>query len=421
VIANLTDVFEAYALDGVKEYREKFPESFEGVTFDGKMYAFPYMNDNFHQTPFLWIRDDWLENTGSKAPETVEEMVELARMFKNSDPDGNGRSDTWGLGVNKNIAASDLGSITGLLSAYGIPGRQNNAIFYRRNGKITFAYIQEEAKAALAVARDMYAEGLIDPEFTVKDASILEQDIASGSLGMLYHMNWGTWYPFNLIYESDDVITRPYPIPKAEGYEYKVGIEDSRTGDVFMVSSSCKNPEAVIKILNLYYNTVEASSDADSFITYWSDEQYRLCPIYVGIPTELYAPDLFEAFEKGSGDELSGTAKSYYGYVKGFEDGSATDANAYGTWGQMFDRGSMAIALKDYRNDNAIVSNILSNDIPEIWLQNNGTLGTMVDTAYTDIIVGNKPLDSFDQFVKDWLAAGGQQTLDEMERLYPAE
>jgi putative aldouronate transport system substrate-binding protein len=45
----------------------------------------------------------------------------------------------------------------------------------------------------------------------------------------------------------------------------------------------------------------------------------------------------------------------------------------------------------------------------------------MVKTTFTAIITGEKDLSYFDTFVQDWLAAGGQQTLDEMEKLYPKQ
>ena len=45
----------------------------------------------------------------------------------------------------------------------------------------------------------------------------------------------------------------------------------------------------------------------------------------------------------------------------------------------------------------------------------------MVETTFVDIIVGNKDLDYFDEFVKNWLAAGGQETLDWLDAKYPAE
>lgn len=420
-IREIESVFDAYATDAVKAYRTNYPDSFEGASIDGTLAAFPYMNDNFHQAANLWIRDDWLENTKSEPPTTVEEMVELARKFTFEDPDGNGQDDTYGFALNKNVVQSNYATLLGLIGAYGVPGYSSTGIFYRDDsGEMTFAYIQPQLKDALALVHEMYKEGLIDPEFIVKDIATMEADIASGSIGMMYHMNWGTWHPFNISYQDSGVITRPYPIPTIEGIEPKMGIQSNMTGDLFMVSAACEHPEAIIKILNLYEQVAVSSDNPEDFKTYWADEQYRLSPIYIGIPTELFAPVLHEALAKQSPEGLAGTALEYYNYVVGFEDGSlANDSNAYGTWGQMHAAGTMRLDL-DAQARGELVVNIMANEIPEIWKQNGSVLGTMVETAFTDIITGNKGIDSFDQFVEDWLEAGGRQTLEEMDKLYPA-
>jgi putative aldouronate transport system substrate-binding protein len=418
-VMDITEVFDKYATDEVKQYKTDYADAFEGATVDGKLYAIPYMNNNFHQCTNLWIREDWLKNTGMSVPTTIEEMVELARVFRTGDPDGDGvDGNTYGLCLANDVIQNNYGTIMGILEAYGVPCYGDKGIFYRRDGKITFSYIQPECKEALAVVRDMYAEGLIDPEFTVKDTSILETDWAQGKIGMTYHMNWGTWHPFNIIYEDQSVITYPHPLPTADGYEVKQGIQSNQTGEFFVISSKCKNPEAVIKMLNLY-EKVAISGSEEEFKNYWADEQYRLSPIYLGIPGENYAPILHEALAAGSSAGLKGTVLQYYNYVKGFEDGSlAKDANAYGTWGQMFSEGSMKIDL-DYQKNGQIVTNIMAAQEPDIWTQNSSVLVDLVKAAYTAIITGEKDLDYFDTFVQEWLAAGGQETLDEMEKLYP--
>ncbi len=421
-LADITDVFNEYATDSVKAYMEKYPDCFEGVMMDGRLYGFPYMDDNTRLAMYLWIRDDWLENTNSEVPQTVEEMVELAKTFTFDDPDGNGVDDTYGFAFNKNIVETNFGTLSGLFAAYGIPGHTDQGIFYRRDGgDITFAYIQPEVKEALKVAREMYEAGIIDKEFIVKDGAALETDIAQGTIGMMYHMCWGDWYPYNMIYEESGVITRPYPIPTVEGYEYKIGINSNKLTDKFMISANSEHPEAVIKILNLYNSLIYEETDPVWYNDYWANEQYRLCPIFVGIPTELHGPAVFDALANGTGDELPTAVKLVYDNVVGFEDGTKTTSDAYGTWGQLSERGSIAISNIDYTDDAAFIRNIMSTDMPDIWIQNSSVLGDMVNQAFTDIIIGAKPLDYFDEFVENWLAAGGQQTLDELEELYPAQ
>ena len=418
LIMDLTDIFEEYASPELKSYREKFPESFEGCMKDGRMYAFPYMTDNFHECTFLWIRDDWLKNLNAEVPTTIDEMIELARRFTYEDPDGNGINDTYGLALSNKIMDTTYGNLMGLAQAYGLPASGTSGIFYRgEDGKITYPYIQPEMKEVLRIAHDLYAEGIIDPEFIVKENPQMEQDVLLGKVGMMYHMSWGDWLPFNLSFEDSGVITRPYPIPTQEGYDFKMGIPSNKTGQVWMISKECEHPEAAIKILNLYLETCINTQDPKDFETYWADEQYRFCPIYVGIRTpENFADVLLDAMANDTGDQLPANLRTVYGYIVNFENGTDTGSNAYGTWGQMGERGAVVIALTDYKGH--VITNLMADKRPEIWMQNSGVLETIEIQAFTDIITGQKPLDYFDQFVQDWLNAGGQQTLDALEAMY---
>ncbi|MBW7453426.1 extracellular solute-binding protein [Paenibacillus sepulcri] len=421
-LADLTDVYNKYASDSLKEYQKRFPDSFKGATVNGKLYAIPRMNDNFHEAPFLWIREDWLKNTNSQPPKTIEEMVALAEKFATGDPDGNGiNGDTYGLALNKDLIRQNHGSILGLVSAFGVPGRDESMFYRDENAKMTFAWIQPNMKAALSLLADMYKKGLINKEFTSKDESALVEDITSGKIGMAYGSNWGTWYPYNNVYKKDGVIVHPYSIPTESGYDYKIGIESNAVGQMTMVSADFKHPEAAINILNLYDQTVNYSTKED-YLKYWADEQYRLSPVFIDQPGEVYAADLLEAFDKGSSDGLPPAAKPLYDYIAGFENGSlAKDDNAFGTWGQMSRSGSLPIVLNKYIPDKAIVQSILGIQRPDEWLTNVASLDTLTITAFTNIITGAKPVDYFDTFVQQWLKAGGQQTLDELDKMYPAK
>jgi putative aldouronate transport system substrate-binding protein len=83
--------------------------------------------------------------------------------------------------------------------------------------------------------------------------------------------------------------------------------------------------------------------------------------------------------------------------------------------------GSLQIVLNKYQPDNAVVQSILGIRRPDVWLTNVSALDTLTITTFTDIITGAKPVDFFDTFVQQWLKAGGQQTLNELEKMYPAK
>lgn len=80
----------------------------------------------------IWVRKDWLDKLGLKAPTTLEEFFEVARAFTERDPDGNGRNDTFGFGGV--IDFDTAGILPGLglgnhfqwvYGAYGVAGTWN--------------------------------------------------------------------------------------------------------------------------------------------------------------------------------------------------------------------------------------------------------------------------------------------------------
>ncbi len=420
-LADLSAAKAQYQSPEVAAYLDQYKEAVDGATFDGKLMAIPRANDNFHEAPFLWIRDDWLANTGMKAPTTIEEMTALAKVFATGDPDKNGvNGDTYGLALNKDLIRQNHGSILGLVSAFGVPGRDESQFYRDENGKMTFPWINPNMKPALSTLAQMYKDGLINKEFTAKDESALVEDITNGKIGMAYGSNWGTWYPYNNVFKKDGVIVHPYAIPQAADYKYKIGVESNATGQMTCVSSTCKNPEAAIKILNLYMQIINESPE--NFDKYWSNEQYRLCPVYTDVASENWFREINDVLNgKKDASTLSKGAIPNYNFVKGFEDGTNKDDNAFGTWGQMGKTGSLQWIVNKYEPDGAMVVSLLGMKRPEVWTTNVSILDTLTITSFTDIIIGVKPVDSFDEYVKSWLAGGGQQTLDEMDQLYPVK
>lgn len=97
------------------------------VSIDGKIYALQ-APAQLTTRQGLFIRQDWLDKLGLKAPTNLDEFLAVAKAFTEKDPDGNGKNDTYGFGALSNGSA-DSGwlwrSFEFIYGAYGLPGVWN--------------------------------------------------------------------------------------------------------------------------------------------------------------------------------------------------------------------------------------------------------------------------------------------------------
>ena len=422
-IADITDVFNQYAGDDLKSKIEMYPSSSDYVRVNGRMYGIPPFNGNEQMAPLLWIREDWLRNVGLQPPRTVEEMVEVARAFTFRDPDRNGRNDTYGLGLQSSINVRDHGTIGGLLSAFGIPTHSFDVYYPGRDGKITSPYIQPEVKEALQVLQDMYKEGLIDPEFITTDMTKIQQDISRGRFGMAYGPQWGTWSPWNYAYNAENnwAVTRAHPVPTKAGYTPKYGYNSNKaSGDIIVINSRVSNPEALIKMVNHYlaFNN-DWTPEADR-IRYNDNEQYRFNPVYIGEPLEIrIGPILLDALRRRDPSVLAPVYQDYYDRIVAFDTNPrGQESDTYGRWGQYAQGMSMDIILNQYKPSGNMVESYLGVERPQSLIDLDASLQKIVDQVFTEIITNQRPVSYFDTFVQDWLRAGGQRILDDLDALY---
>lgn len=421
--ADLTEVYDQYGNDWMKMIKQKYPAAFEFATVDGKLYGIPPLNDNRQFASLLWIRDDWLKNLNLKPPATINEMIGVARAFTFNDPDGNGRNDTYGLALNNGIVEGGFASIAGFLSAFGIPAYGHISYYRGTDGKMTFSYLDPRMKDALTVLAQMYKEGLIDPEFTVRDLNKIAEDFSSGRVGMEYGVNWNTWWGWNGLYTATGVLVHPYPIPIQPGITPILAHESNMaSGDITVISSKHKNPEALVKMFNLHNSLINPYMSDEIYAKYDADEQWRLTPALINEPQEPNYQPLFQAaLEKGSSEGMPANLISRYNQIRNFAAGLDTTPDSYGLWGQYSLEGSMYIIMNNYIPKGWLQGSILGAVWPQSLIDNDASLQKITVQALTEIITGIKPIAAFDTYVQDWLRAGGQQVLDDLDKLYPVE
>lgn len=150
------------ALDEIEGMRDYI------TTPNGNIYSLPNVDGSLHvqYNMKLWINTQWLDNLGLEMPTTTEEFYQVMKAFKEQDANGNGD-------LNDEIPLSTVTSGAGtqidgfLMNPFQLTSETNK--LYLDNGKVTFAPVQEGYKEGLKYLKQLYSEGLLNPESFTQD------------------------------------------------------------------------------------------------------------------------------------------------------------------------------------------------------------------------------------------------------------
>jgi len=133
----------------------QLPEAvFQNASINGRLYGVPRSRD-LGRNGFGY-RLDWLNNLGLKEPETIDELYNMLVGFTFDDPDGNGKDDTYGLGITSYAGTWDIMQVWfGAPNGWGIDD----------NGDLVPAILTDGYNDALKWFRKVYSEGLVNPDF----------------------------------------------------------------------------------------------------------------------------------------------------------------------------------------------------------------------------------------------------------------
>ncbi|WP_409344975.1 extracellular solute-binding protein [Paenibacillus sp. MBLB4367] len=174
-----------------KSYLEKHPELKPYLNFNGQVYAISFARETVANHG-MWIRKDWLDKLGLKAPTTVEELIEVARKFKDGDPDGNGKADTVPIALS--TSASTI-----YRSLFFTSENQ----WYVEDGKLKFGRTLDRFADSLAFQKQLFDEGLIDKEY-ITDTNFQRstQLLTTGKAG-IYFGNWDMETQYRELIKND--------------------------------------------------------------------------------------------------------------------------------------------------------------------------------------------------------------------------
>lgn len=140
LVADMTDIYEAEASSLYKSLNTQ--DILDNMTTGGRMYGLPLPGNKYIGNAVLFVRTDWMEQLGLELPETIDDVVNMARAFKEAKLGG---EDTIGLMFADGSGVND-GHLQGFMNGYGA----YRNIWVEVDGKL--AWEQHAARNAGSVA-----------------------------------------------------------------------------------------------------------------------------------------------------------------------------------------------------------------------------------------------------------------------------
>ncbi|MFC5402756.1 extracellular solute-binding protein [Cohnella soli] len=422
MVEDLTEVWNKYASPLTKQiFTEEGNIALDSATFNGKLMAIPSVSGSFDASTLLWVRSDWLKKLNLPEPKTIDDVVKIADAFTNQDPDGNGKKDTIGLELQKELYERNSGyaGIDGFMFGYHAYPR-----FWIKDasGNLVNGSIQPEVKAALLKLQEMYKAGLIDKEFGSKDTNKAAEPQGAGKNGLSYGHMWNPLFPFNASRDNDPKAEwTAYPIVSVDDKPAMPGITQS-INDFVAVKKGYANPEAAIKMLNLYIERNYGKSKTLETLQKYAKtpdgiEVFKFAVMRAGSSKQNLNIHLSvtEALKSKDTSKLDPTQKETYDLITKYLSGSGTTAE----WSQdrIFGETGSFRAMNEYAKNNLDYYNEFYGTPTKTMAAKQSTLDKMEYEVFTKIIMGDS-IDKFDKFVQDWKKVGGDEITKEVNEWY---
>lgn len=411
LLAELSGVYEQYASPALRDTMEADPTVMDSVRIDGKMYALPFPEDPINHANIMWLRHDWLEKLGLPEPKTLDDLLAVMDAFREKDPDGNGKKDTFGLGIIHN----DLKGFVNSMHAY-------SGIWIKgADGQLAYSSVQPEMKAALQKLQELYKKGIIDKEYSSKGDKVYE-DIVGGKIGLIYAGPATPNYPLQQSFENDGADWRPYPLTSMDGQPSKSQRFSGSYPVYYVVSKEAKHPEAAVKIANLFLENVYGK-DAKGEYLYGANGE----PSYAYPPISIWPKnknigihrDIVEAEKSGSTSHFKFVTEGTLNYdqsVQYRKEGKKEFWKIDRTFGP---EGGYKVVDEMLKND-LYQPNQFYGVNTDTMDTNKSVLDTLEFETFTKIIMGAS-IDEFDKFTAEWNKLGGEQITKEVNEWFASK
>lgn len=355
-------------------------------TGEGKIYTIPNIMEYGRNGGM--IRQDWLDKLGLKMPTTQEEYVEVLRAFKNGDPNGNGLQDEIPTG-----GRAEAKWMEHLFAMYGVAIWEGTPQWDIYNGELTYSAVTPNMRDALQWMASLYAEGLMDPESLLNDKAAWDGKINSDIVGSWSHIPQEAYNYAETINKTtganpDIAILPALSAPGYEGYYTALHINSIQ----FVVANTDDEAkiQSVMKMLDAY-------ADESLWDSFYNGVEGMHSTMVDGVLKKL--PD-----DKKTQQNLVLTpynSLATIDFQKKLLTGQQTSEREW----------AISQSIRDIEDNQNYVKTIAGDGIPSSIYNNYPDIqnkALFIEYA-TKIIIGEYPIEKFDEFIEKWNSSGGEE------------
>jgi putative aldouronate transport system substrate-binding protein len=414
LLADITGYVENNICDALKGSMEANPEVIESATKNGRLYAWPQFGVGSLDDPNeLWIRKDWREQAGLKAPATIAELETLMQTFMRAHP------GSYGMPLGGNLDEFNwLAPAFGAYPTYWITAA---------GGSIVYGSIQNEMKQVLQTFADWYKKGYFKQDWMSSNYDSNRSDLIAGKYGVQVFPQW-----WGFVSASDMITTygrngymEAFELPSFNGKPVNHP-KPFENGGYIAINKNCRNIAAALKCVSFWAGGIQARELVDTGIV-TQEQRAEMSLDQHNMPMlkswdsrteiEIYR-QLQEVKRTGNTQALKqpSAISSYDSAIRPFLE--AGDISGAGRWLQMYADNSSYSVNEKILNENRWVQSRMAGPVPEGVAAYGSTLSDILIEGFVQIIAGQQPVSYFDTLVSRWKAAGGDDCTRVMNQVY---
>jgi putative aldouronate transport system substrate-binding protein len=416
LLQDLGSVWDAHASDRWKSAFSKWGDlPWVQTKIDDVRWGIPRVEIAGQNDTCLWVRQDWLDKLGLQVPTTMDELYDVAKAFVDAQIGAGDANTTVGLLANRDFASTWYGSLDPFWGNYGLTTQGNNFGWSEDGaGGLRYDGIRPEAKEVLAILRKWYADGLLRSDFYTLGTSDCIVDLAAGNCGMHFTPSWGA--NRDAIANDPNTVWAFADIPAGPNGKFK-HTENPLAKGIFACPKGFKYAKEWIELTNW---RIEKREDPWRRMHGWEGADYAFDEdgkiSYPGINYQFMTIGPLGTRGGGFSDPEANAAILKYQLEEwgaipleerdAIQEGFFADpVSVLGAQSRLF--------LSSVNAAQGLIDKFQGLPTPTM-VDRGSDLTSMVGETFLSIINGERPLDSFDQFVTEWKSLAGDQVTVEV-------